>query len=96
MRKENIKRNENKTCTRFGLRTSNLALVLIEVVANGPANWTIFWTVKFSESIICDISSTVTKGGVPLDNNGNKPAKDVYLLHTQNSNYHVHDYSHEY
>ena len=83
MRKDNIKRNENKTCTLFGLRTSNLALLPIEVVANGPASKTIFSTVTFSESIICDISSTVTKGSVPFDNNGNKPAKHVYLLHTK-------------
>ena len=86
MRKDNIKRNKNKTCTLFGLRTSNLALLPIGVVANGPASKTIFSTVRFSESIICDISSTVTKGSVPFDNNGNKPAKHVYLLHTQNSN----------
>ena len=86
MRKDNIKRNENKTCTLFGLRTSNLALLPIEVVANGPASKTIFSTVTFSESIICDISSTVNKGSVPFDNNGNKPAKHVYLLHTKNSN----------
>jgi hypothetical protein len=54
----------------------------MEVVANGPANWTEFWTVKFSESMVCDISSTFTKGNEPVDNNGNKPEKDVYLLHT--------------
>lgn len=67
------------TCTRFGLRTSNLALVLKEVVANGPENWTEFSTVKFSESIVWDISSTFTIGRVPLDNNGNRPTKEVYL-----------------
>ena len=29
-----------------------IALVLIEVVANGLANWTIFWTLKFPNSIV--------------------------------------------
>lgn len=77
-------KERKQTCTRLGLRTSNLALVLIEVVANGPANWTEFCTVKFSESMICDISSTFTNGSVPLDNNGNKPEKEVYLQ--QNTN----------
>lgn len=66
-----------KTCTLLGLRTSNLALVLMEVVANGPANCTEFSTVKFSESIFWDISSTLTKGIVPLDSKGNSPTKDV-------------------
>jgi len=72
-----------QTWTRFGLRTSNLAFVMIEVEARGPANWTEFWTVKFSESIVWDISSTLTNGSVPLDNSGNKPAKDVYLRKPQ-------------
>lgn len=72
------------TCTRFGLWISNLALVLKEVVARGPANRTEFWTVKFSESMICDISSTFTNGSVPLESNGYKPEKDVYL---QNHSY---------
>ena len=60
-------------------RNSNFALMLIEVVANGPANWTEPRTVKLSESVVCDITSTYTNGSVPLDNNGNKPENDVYL-----------------
>ena len=50
----------------------------MEVVASGPENMTEFWTVKFSESMVCDISSTFTSGGV-LDNRGYKPTNDVYL-----------------
>jgi hypothetical protein len=46
------KKEKGQTCKRLGLRTSNLALVLMEVVLNGPANRTEFWTVKLSESIV--------------------------------------------
>lgn len=67
------------TWTRFGLLTSNLALVLMEVVAKGPAKTTEFWTVKLSESMVWEISSTRTRGRLPFDNKGNKPEKDVYL-----------------
>ena len=51
----------------------------MEVVASGPENWTEFWTVKFSESIVWETSSTLTSGSVPLDNNVNRPGNDVYL-----------------
>jgi hypothetical protein len=52
--RDDKKKNNGKgrTCKRLGLRTSNLALVLMEVVLNGPANRTEFWTVKLSESIV--------------------------------------------
>lgn len=71
---------KGKTCTRLGLRTSNLALVVIEVVAKGPENRTEFCTVKPSESMVCDISSSFTSGrAAPLANNGNKPENVVYL-----------------
>jgi len=73
------KKEQGQTCKRFGLLTSNLALVLMEVVVNGPANRTEFWTIKLSESIVWDISSTVSNGSSPLESNGNNPAKDVYL-----------------
>lgn len=76
------------TWTRLGLRTSNLALVETEVVARGPVNCTEFCTVKFSESIVCEISSTFTNGGnLPDPNNGNSCENDVYLqLMKPNSN----------
>lgn len=65
------------TWTRLGLRISNLALVLIEFVPKGPAKRTEFWTVKLSESKVCEISSTFTNGTIPRESNGNKFTNDV-------------------
>jgi hypothetical protein len=70
----------NNTCTRLGLRISNLALVVTEVVARGPAKDTEFRTVNASESIVCEISSTFTNCGILLDpNKGNSCENEVYL-----------------
>ena len=77
--RNNQKKHLKYTWTLLGLRTSKLALVLREVVARGPENCTEFWTVKFSESILCEISSTLTSGNLPWESSGNKPENDVYL-----------------
>jgi hypothetical protein len=71
---------ESHTCTRLGLLISNLALVETELDAKGPENLMQFCTAKFSESIVCDISSTLTRAcSVPDPNSGNNCENDVYL-----------------
>ena len=71
---------ENHTCTRLGLLISNLALVDTEDEAKGPENLMQFCTAKFSESIVCDISSTLTRAcSLPDPNSGNNCENDVYL-----------------
>ena len=72
-----IEDNPIRTWTRLGLWTSNLAVVLNDVVASGPANRTEFCTVKLSESMVCEISSTLTNGEILRESNGNRPTNDV-------------------
>jgi hypothetical protein len=64
----------------LGLLISNFALVETELDAKGPENLMQFCTAKFSESIVCDISSTLTRAcSVPDPNSGNNCENDVYL-----------------
>lgn len=60
-------------CKRLGLQISKDAFVLKEVFASGPVKVTVLTRVNWLESIVCEISPTLTKGKVPAARKGKNP-----------------------